>query len=294
MRRATILTLAVAVFTMALSSVPAGSGAQSQQDQRARPRTSQPPAKQAVPRQAVPRRTAPPQRVLPPRYHILPRTHYFRPIGTQRGFYYHPYFGFYFGPYYGPFYPYPGPFYGPDRYSASSLRTRVKPEETLVYVNGYYAGEADDFDGIFQSLYLPSGEHDIEFFLEGYRTFSQHLYLNLGDSREIVHQMQRLGPGEASTPLMPPRDRSGASAPHSMTGDRPASPFGILVIRVEPRDAVVFVDGDETPSAGPALAVHLSAGWHDLEIRRDGYATFKTRIELSEGATTRLTVNLVR
>jgi len=40
--------------------------------------------------------------------------------------------------------------------------------------------------------------------------------------------------------------------------------------------------------------VHLVAGWHDLEIRREGYATFKTRIELSEGGTTRLSVRLVR
>jgi len=289
MRRAMILTLAVAVCAMALSSVPAGSSAQSPQDQRARPRTSQPPAGQAVPRRA-----APPQRVLPPRYHVLPRTHYFRPIGTHRGFYYHPYFGFYFGPYYGPFYPYPGPYFGPDWYSASALRTKVKPEETMVYVNGYYAGEADDFDGIFQGLYLPAGEHDIECFLEGYRTFSEHLYLNVGDSREIVHQMQRLGPGEISAPPMPPRSRAQKPLPHSMTGDRPASPFGILVVHVEPLDAVMFVDGEETPSTGPELAVHLSAGWHDLEIRREGYVTFKTRIELSEGATTRLNVRLLR
>lgn len=291
MRRAMLLTLAIAVVAMAPSPVPAERSAQEQQDQRAKPRTSQPPA-----RQAVPRRAAPPQRVLPPRYYVLPRTHYFKPIGTQRSFYYHPYFGFYFGPYYGPFYPYPGPYFGPDQYSASALRTKVKPEETMVYANGYYAGEADDFDGIFQGLYLPSGEHDIEFFLEGYRTFSQHLYLNVGDSREIVHQMQRLGPGETSVPPMPPRGRPNRSMPFVMAGDRPASPFGILAIHVDPEEAVILIDGDESPGAGsgPDLIVHLSAGWHELEIRKEGYATFRTNIELSEGATTRLNVKLLR
>jgi hypothetical protein len=285
MRRVMSLALVLAILAMAPST---GGSAAGQEGQRAKPRTSQP-----QPRQAVPRRAAP-QRVLPPRYHVLPRPYYFMPIGTQRGFYYHPYFGFYFGPYYGPFYPYPGPYFGSDRYSASSLRTKVKPEETMVYVNGYYAGEADDFDGIFQGLYLPSGEHDIEFFLEGYRTFGEHLYLNSGASREIVHQMQRLGPGETSAPPLPPRGRAEKPAPYGMTGDRPASPYGILVISVEPVDAVIVVDGEDTPGTGSDVAVHLVAGWHDLEIRREGYATFKTRIELSEGGTTRLNVRLMR
>jgi hypothetical protein len=232
--------------------------------------------------------------VLPPRYHVPPRVHYFPPIGTQRGFYYHPYFGFYFGPYYGPFYPYPGPYFGPDRYSASVLHTKVKPKETMVYVNGYYAGEADDFDGIFQGLYLPAGEHTIEFFLEGYRTCSQHLYLNLGDSRDIVHQMERLQPGESSVPPMAPRGRVDRAAPPVVTGERPASPLGILTMHVEPQDAELLIDGEQTPVLSGDLVVHLSAGWHELEIRRSGYVTLRTNIELAAGETTRLSVKLVR
>ena len=36
---------------------------------------------------------------------------------------------------------------------SGSLRVIVDPEKTRVYVDGYYAGIADDFDGIFQRLY---------------------------------------------------------------------------------------------------------------------------------------------
>jgi hypothetical protein len=174
------------------------------------------------------------------------------------------------------------------------LHTKVKPEETMVYLNGYYAGEADDFDGIFQGLYVPAGEHTIEFFLEGHRTFSQHLYLNLGDSRDVVHQMERLRPGEASAPPMAPRGRADRPSPPTATGERPASPLGVLTMHIEPSDAEVLIDGEQTPVLGTDLVVHLSAGWHDLEIRRTGYVTLKTNIELSAGETTRLNVKLVR
>lgn len=55
---------------------------------------------------------------------------------------------------------------------------RVRPDETQVYVNGYYAGIADDFDGAFRRLYLPTGEHHLAFRLEGYeasgRTCTSH------------------------------------------------------------------------------------------------------------------------
>jgi hypothetical protein len=293
MRRALLFTVAFAVLAIA----PLPPSVAGQESQRARPRTNPPatsqPPRQAVPRQAEPRRAAP-QRVLPPRYHVPPRIHYFPPIGTHRDFYYHPYFGFYYGPYYGPFYPYPGPYFGPDRYSATVLRTKVKPEETMVYVNGYYAGEADDFDGIFQGLYLPAGEHTIEFFLEGYRTYRQHLYLNRGDSRDIVHHMERLQPPEVSAPPMAPRGRADTPLPPTAMSERPASPLGILTIHVEPTDASVLIDGEETPALAGDLVVHLNAGWHELEIRRNGYLTLRTNIELTAGDTTRLNVKLVR
>lgn len=49
------------------------------------------------------------------------------------------------------------PAYPPD----SSLRLQVSPKETEVFVDGYYAGTVDDFDGMFQRLHLERGEHEV-------------------------------------------------------------------------------------------------------------------------------------
>ncbi len=249
-------------------------------------------------RGSPPPRTLPPPRVIPPRYHVLPRVYFFPPISLQRGYDYHPYFGFYQGPYYGPFYPYPGPSFGLTAYSAAAVRLRVKPVETHVYVNGYYAGVADDFDGLFQRLYLPAGEHEIELYLAGHRGEHFRLYLGRSDTREITHQMQPLPAGAADVPPPTPQALRGewtASVP-APVGDRPASPYGILTIRVDPVDAQILVDGEPWVASDrqDALVIHLPAGWHKLEVRRDGYQTSRTEIELSEGGTTRLNVRLVQ
>jgi len=246
-------------------------------------------------RQATPRRE-PPRRVeMPPRYRALPRVYYFPPIDVRLGFYYHPYFGFYHGPYYGPYYPYPGPFVGPSRYSASAIRTRVRPAETEVYVNGYYAGLADDFDGVFQRLYLPAGEHVVELRLAGYQSFRQQVYVGPGNTSELNHQMRPLRSGETDEPPPPPRaiPQEWTEPLPNMAGG-PVSPFGILAVRVEPADAQIYVDGEAWSAAQDLseFVIHLPAGWHQLEVRKQGYQPFTAKLELSEGQTSRLGVKL--
>ncbi len=39
---------------------------------------------------------------------------------------------------------------------------KVKPAEASVYVDGYYVGVVDDFDGVFQRLRLEPGPHHLE------------------------------------------------------------------------------------------------------------------------------------
>jgi hypothetical protein len=232
-------------------------------EHRAKPRSEA-----APPRDDRQRRAAPPPRTVPPRYYGLPRVYHFPPISLQRGFYYHPYFGFYYGPYYGPFYPYPGPYFGQLPYSTSAIRVRVKPVETQVYINGYYAGIVDDFDGVFQRLYLPAGQHAIELHLDGFRSYHQKLYAGPGDTLEITHQMQPLRPGEVNAPVAPPQalPREWTETTPPVAGERPSSPFGILAIRVEPADAQIFVDDEPwlAMEKRPELVIHVPAGWHRL------------------------------
>ena len=42
------------------------------------------------------------------------------------------------------------------------MRFDVKPNDASVYVDGYYAGVVDDFDGAFQRLRTAPGGHEIE------------------------------------------------------------------------------------------------------------------------------------
>jgi hypothetical protein len=257
---------------------------------RATPRTEPPPPA------AAPRRDPPP-RAVPPRYYGVPRVYYFPPVSLHRGYYYHPYFGFYYGPYYGPFYPFPGPFQRTLPFSTCAIRTRVKPVDTQVYVNGYFAGIVDDFDGVFQRLYVPAGQLDLEFHLDGYRSHRQKVYAAPGDTLEITHHMEKLRPGEPNEPVSRPQP---VDPEWTVTGspndDRPASPFGILAIGVDPPDAHIFVDDEAwvVMEGRNELVLHVEAGWHRLEIRKEGYQTFRTDVELSAGATSRLNVTLQR
>jgi hypothetical protein len=49
-----------------------------------------------------------------------------------------------------------------------ALRLIVQPTSASVYVDGYYAGIVDDFDGMFQRLSLEPGPHRIEIASPGF------------------------------------------------------------------------------------------------------------------------------
>jgi hypothetical protein len=49
------------------------------------------------------------------------------------------------------------------------LRLKVKPREAQVYVDGYFSGIVDQFDGVFQRLPLKAGSHRVEIRAEGYQ-----------------------------------------------------------------------------------------------------------------------------
>ena len=81
-------------------------------------------------------------------------------VVVQRPFLYDPFWGPW-GPYtYG--YPYPY-----SVYPQASIRTEVTPKDAEVYVDGYYAGIVDDFDGTFQRLTIEAGPHHIELTAQG-------------------------------------------------------------------------------------------------------------------------------
>jgi hypothetical protein len=97
-------------------------------------------------------------------YYYYPRDVYPRGYGA---------FGigyFYYDPYvWSPRWYYNGYNYGYGYgYPVGELRLQVRPRHAEVYVDGYYAGIVDDFDGIFQSLRLEEGAYLIEIVAPGY------------------------------------------------------------------------------------------------------------------------------
>ena len=53
------------------------------------------------------------------------------------------------------------------RGATGSLRLRVEPKDAQVFVDGYYAGLVDEFDGLFQHLDLVPGPHHVEVYAPG-------------------------------------------------------------------------------------------------------------------------------
>jgi len=53
-----------------------------------------------------------------------------------------------------------------------NLRLRVSPRDAQVFVDGYYAGLVDNYDGFFQALKLDSGTYRIEITAPGYETLT--------------------------------------------------------------------------------------------------------------------------
>ena len=67
-------------------------------------------------------------------------------------------------------------------WETANVRIDVEPSDASVYVDSYYAGEVDDFDGIFQHLTLRAGTHLIEIRKTGYTTLATELILYPGQS----------------------------------------------------------------------------------------------------------------
>ena len=253
------------------------------------------------------------------------------------GYYYRPYFydPFWFDPWYGfaygqyPWGPYGYPPYGAYRVDpGASLRLEVKPKEAEVYVDGFYAGIVDDFNGTFQRLSVTPGEHQIELFLDGYRAVHQKLYVTPRKTLNVKYSMELLAAGEQPEPRpQPPEPPPGAQAGTPRRGEAPppmpqepppgrppmrrpppmppqaprdprsgtqAAGYGTLAIRVQPADAEVTIDGEKWrgPDAQDRLVIDVAEGPHTVQISKSGYRTYVTEVQIRRGETSPLNVSL--
>lgn len=238
---------------------------------------------------------------------------------------YYPYYRPYYSPFfYDPFfwgwgywqYPYPPPYYYGIYDRTGAARLQVKPKEAQVFVDGYFVGRVDDFDGSLQRLHVEAGEHELELYLDGFKTERQKVLFRREGTITVKHVMQPLAAGETSerpTPIQPPPPPPGNQATYARPPDNyPGGPparvppqgrgdrnvrsedFGTLAIRVQPGDAEVVIDGDHWDGSdqGSRLSVQLSEGPHRVEIRKDGYRPYTANVRITRGQTETLNVSL--
>ena len=110
------------------------------------------------------------------------------------------YRAFVYDPFWGPWYPYVNAYPYNVRPQAD-IRTKVTPKDAEVYVDGYYAGHADDFDGVFKRLHVAPGGHSITFHLEGFRTVTENVFVRPDSTFKMNTAMERLAAGETSAPV---------------------------------------------------------------------------------------------
>ena len=71
-----------------------------------------------------------------------------------------------------------------------SLRLKIKPRNAQVYVDGYFAGEVDQFDGIFQRLTIDAGNHHIEIRADGHKTIEFDVLIAPGETVTYKGELQ--------------------------------------------------------------------------------------------------------
>jgi hypothetical protein len=218
-------------------------------------------------------------------------------------------YGYGYGDYYG-YYP-PAPSYGGYSYrdgGPAQIRTLVEPAKARVYVDGYYAGVADDFDGMFQRLNVAPGRHQITFKLEGYTSHTFSVYANVGETlklradlvkgtgetKETVGDDYERRPepgleadreGRASEPaqVRPEPGREVDSEPNErpqiqVQPQAPQPGRGEILFEILPLDASVYIDGEFHGKASQVTRVQLPFGRHRVEVVRPGYLTEETEV----------------
>jgi PEGA domain len=208
---------------------------------------------------------------------------------------------------------YPYPYYPYPYYSGADLRIQAQPKQAEVYVDGYLVGTVDNFDGTFQRLDMPPGEHEVTLYSPTYRPLSQRMLFRPGQSYKIKTVMQPLAAGEQEEPRPAPSARPQEQAPIESPRPGPPPPgrpqgppmgppprgeiraeqFGTLSMRVQPGDAEIAIDGErwEAPG-GERIVVQLSDGTHRVDVRKEGYKPYSSTVRVHAGETTTLNVSL--
>jgi hypothetical protein len=132
------------------------------------------------------------------------------------------------------------------------------------------------------------------------------VYVAPGSTLKVRHTMEPLPAGApADERPSPSVGREPATtqavpvepaAPRTESRPRQTVPgeAGVLVIRVQPSDAEILIDGQrwQSPDGSRPLEVRVPAGRVRVEVRKPGYAPFSTEVIVEPGVETPLNISL--
>jgi hypothetical protein len=185
------------------------------------------------------------------------------------------------------------------------VETDVRPKKATLSVDGSVVGQARDFNGRWDYLWLEPGEHVLEFSKDGYMTLRRHLNVRAGMHVRVTEQLEK-GDGidprssEGPPPTAPIVGRTGAPEPplSEPRTDSGTLRRGMLRLDVEPLDAAVYLDGEFLARASELRRLHgalpVADGVHTVEVVRPGYDSRTVEVEAVAGEPVRVEIVLVR
>jgi hypothetical protein len=287
-----------------LAVAAAGSADTAPQADRTPP-TREPSRRPPPERQAQPRTPAPRDRDAPRPPATAPRQ---RPVVVRGEVFVG---GYFYDPVFGPYpwwprwhYPY---WYAPVFDQRATLRVKATPDDAAVYVDGFYAGVVDDFDGVFQGLPLTPGGHVVLLYRPGLVTERHNLYLRPASTFTLRTALAPLRPGERSelppaairVPAPPRPGSYRVPVPRWPESDATAgrvdeATVGWLELEVHPSRATVTIDGEPWSTTDPGrFRVDLPDGRHRVRVAAPGFTAADVEVAVVRGQTQALVVNLV-
>ena len=162
-----------------------------------------------------------------------------------------------------------------------ALDLDLEPQDAEVFVDGYLVGNADQFDGYPDYLWLEEGTYEVAFFRHGYQTLFRQYTIYPGVIVEVDDRMRK---GEAVRP-----EPSGGGYPPETEPVGPASgeAFGRIALSGSPSDAAVYLDGHFVGTAGEISRLSegllVEPGDHVVELVRPGYGSERRPVSVAAG-----------
>jgi hypothetical protein len=73
-----------------------------------------------------------------------------------------------------------------------AVRLKINPKQAQIYVDGYYVGVVDSYDGSFQKLNLEGGSHKLELKAEGYEALQFEVLITPGETVTYKGTLKRV------------------------------------------------------------------------------------------------------